>query len=60
LFGFVEFVFVADAFEFAALIDQSSIGLLHIALLVHDLSYFFGHHLGHLFAHIVLQLIKVV
>ena len=56
----MEFVFVADAFEFAALSDQSSIGLLHIALLVHDLSDFFGHHLGHLFAHIVLQLIKVV
>ena len=56
----MEFFFVTDTFELSTRGDKSSVGLFHVALLIHNLGDLLGHHLGHLLAHIVFQLIQVV
>lgn len=51
---------VSDAFELITLLDEPSILLLNVALLVHHLSDLLTHHLSHLFSHVVLQHFQIV
>ena len=53
IFRFVQLMFVADSFQLTPFSNESRVGLLHVALLVHYFGNFLRHHLRHFFAHVV-------
>ena len=60
MLGLLKTVLVGDALELVTLLDKASILKLDVALLLHDLGDLLRLHLGHLIAHIVLQLLEVL